>query len=294
MTYSIVARDPETGAFGVAVQSHWFSVGSVVPDAQPSAGAIATQANPDPGHRAAGIALLAEGMTADAVIARLLEGDPAADHRQIGVVDRAGRAAAYTGPACIAHAGQVVGDGYTCQANMMRSDAVWPAMAEGYESASGPFANRLLAALDAAEAAGGDIRGRQSSAILIVPAEGAPTTKTVDLRVGDHADPLGELRRLLTLHDAYVLAEEGDALLAIGDPATAAGRYLAAHTVVPENDELRFWAGLGLIGAGSEEHGLALLRHTIDADPGWLELLGRIGHVEPASTAALKLLRSRS
>lgn len=292
-TYSIVARDPRTGAFGVAVQSHWFNVGSVVPDASAGIGVIATQANPDVQHKPRALAMLRDGQRADAVLAALLEGDSAAAHRQLAVVDATGRAAGHTGSSCIPASGHVTGDGYVCQANMMRSPDVWPAMAEAYEATidSGLTA-ALLAALDAAELAGGDIRGRQAAAILVVPAEGTDADRIVDVRVDDASEPLRELRRLVTLNDAYVLADEGDALMAHGDFASAAGRYVAAYEAAPGNDELRFWAGLGLLTAGMTERGIAFLRETIAADPSWHELLRRLSpDIVPAAPQALRLLQ---
>jgi uncharacterized Ntn-hydrolase superfamily protein len=292
MTYSIVARDPATGALGVAVQSHWFSVGSVVSAAEAGVGAVATQANPDLRHRARALALLREGRSAEEVLAALLEDDPEVEHRQTAVVDAAGRVAAHTGTACMEAAGHVIGDGYSCQANIMRSPAVWRAMADAYESGTDlPFPARLLAVLDAAEAAGGDLRGRQSAVLLVVPASGDESDRLVDLRVEDADDPLGELRRLLRLNDAYVLAGDADAHLAAGDTAEASRLYVAAHEAAPEHDELRFWAALGLVAAGDEERGRDLLTRTIDADGRWLELLRRLRpDQEPSQGAAIRLL----
>jgi uncharacterized Ntn-hydrolase superfamily protein len=291
MTYSIVARDPATGELGVAVQSHWFSVGSVVVAAAAGVGAIATQASPDLTHKPRGLAMLREGMTAAEVSLALRESDPAADHRQFAIVDTSGIAVAFTGDACIGEAGQYSGDGYTCQANMMRSDTVWGAMASAFESAVGPLSSRLLTALDAAQAEGGDLRGQQSAAILVVPAEGTDADTVVDLRVEDHPTPLLELRRLVTLGSAYRFADEGDALVATGNFDAAANRYLSAHEIAPKNDELRFWAGLGLISAGVSERGLELLRASIASDSSWRELLTRLDPADvPSSVEALRLL----
>ena len=294
MTYSIVARDPGSGALGVAVQSHWFSVGSVVSAAEAGVGAVATQANPDTRHRGRALALLREGRSAEEVLAALLEGDAQAAHRQTAVVDTSGRAAAHTGSSCMPFAGHRTGDGYSCQANIMRSAEVWPAMAAAYEASREPsFPARLLAALDAAEAAGGDLRGRQSAVLLVVPATGDPADRLVDVRVEDSADPLGELRRLLVLNDAYVLADRADTALAAGDVAEATRLYLSAHETAPQSDELRFWAALGLLGAGAEARGATLLRETVAAGPEWLELLGRLGpDVDPSGGRAQQVLES--
>jgi len=276
---------------GVAVQSHWFSVGSVVVAASAGVGAIATQANPDLSHKPRGLAMLRDGMSAAEVSTALLVDDPAAAHRQFAVVDMHGGAVGYTGRSCIPAAGNVTGDGYVCQANMMRNDTVWSSMATAFEGTGGEFIGRLLAALDAAQSVGGDLRGQQSAAILVAPAVGGEADYLIDLRVEDHPTPLVELRRLVTLQRAYVFADEADALVAHGDFDAAAGRYVDAHGIAPDNDELRFWAGLGLISAGHPERGLELLRASIAADESWHELLGRLDPASvPASTEALRLL----
>jgi uncharacterized Ntn-hydrolase superfamily protein len=291
-TYSIVARDAATGALGVAVQSHWFSVGSVVPAASAGVGAIATQSFPDVQHKPRALALLREGRSAGDVLAALLEQDSAAAHRQLAVVDPAGRVAAHTGGSCIRDAGHVVGDGYVAQANMMQGPEVWPAMAAAYEATiDRGLTAALLAALDAAELAGGDLRGRQSAAVLIVPAEGTDADRIVDVRVEDSPEPLKELRRLVALNDAYVLADEGDALLAHEDMAGAAERYIGAYEAAPDKVELVFWAALGLVSAGLPDRGLVLLRDVVDRDERWLELLRRLDPATvPAQPEALRLL----
>ena len=291
MTYSIVARDPSTGALGVAVQSHWFSVGAMVPAAVAGVGAIVTQANPALHVKPQGLALLRQGLRAEEVLARLLAEDDAVEHRQIAVVDAHGGAAAHTGSSCMAAAGHLVGDGFTVQANIMRSPAVWSAMRDGFEGAwNGGLAPALLAALDAAEAAGGDLRGRQSAAILVVPAEGDESARLLDLRVDDSPDPLGELHRLVGLGDAYRHADEGDQLFARGDFRRAADAYVAAFDAAPQKPELRFWAGLGLIAAGEPDRGLPLVREAVAASDAWLELLRRLSPEVPAASEALRLL----
>jgi uncharacterized Ntn-hydrolase superfamily protein len=291
MTYSIVARDPSTGELGVAVQSHWFSVGSVVVAASAGVGAIATQANPDLQHKPRALELLRQRMGAAEVVARLKADDPAIEHRQFAVVDPSGSAVAFTGKDCIPDAGQVIGEGYTCQANMMRNDTIWASMASAFEASTGSLTMRLLATLDAAQAAGGDLRGQQSAAILVVPAEGTDADRVVDLRVEDHPDPLGELRRLVGVHDAYEFAERGDSLVAHGDFAHAAHEYVEANRLAPENDELQFWAGLGLIAAGETDRGRDFLVKVIAANSDWRVLLDRLNPAEvPASVEARKLL----
>ncbi len=292
MTYSIVARDAATGALGIAVQSHWFNVGGLVPAAVPGLGAVATQANPDVQHKPRAMAMLREGATAEEVVAALRRDDPAIAHRQFAVVDAAGRAAGHTGERCIPSAGNRIGDGYVVQANMMRGPGVWPAMAEAFEAARrGGFPAALLATLDAAEAAGGDVRGRQAAAILVVPPEGTEADRLVDLRVDDAPEPLAELRRLVGLNEAYVLADRADAASAHGDFATAAELYVAAFDAAPGNTELRFWAGLGLIAAGGSERGAALVKETVDEDSSWLQLLRSLDPAAvPSAPEALRLL----
>jgi uncharacterized Ntn-hydrolase superfamily protein len=271
-----VARDPRTGELGVAVQSHWFSVGPIVPWARPGVGAVATQANAEPGYGPRALDALAAGAAPDAALGRLTGADPAAASRQVAVIDARGAVAVHTGPACIAFAGHAVGDGVACQANMMAAPGVWPAMLAAFEGAAGPLARRLLAALDAAEEAGGDARGRQSATLLVVPAAGEPWETQVSLRVEDHEEPLRELRRLLGLADAYRLAGEADELSGLGRHDEAAVLYRRAAELAPGNHELLFWAGLGAAQAGDLQAALRDVRAAIELRPSWRELLARI------------------
>lgn len=291
MTYSIVARDPATGELGVAVQSHWFSVGSLVTWAAPGVDAVATQANIEVAHGPHGLALLREGLDAPSALGRLLSGDPGATGHQVGIVDAAGRAAAHTGSSCMPEAGHVLGDGVCCQANIMASASVWPAMLEAFERTEGPLVTRLLAALDAAEAEGGDIRGRQSAAVLVVPAEGEEWETKISLRVEDHPEPLVELRRLVALRDAYELAGEADALVNESRFDEAARLYVEASERAPDNHELLFWAGLGAAQSGDLDAGVARVKRAIALQPGWGVLLGRLPtDVAPSAPAVLKRL----
>jgi uncharacterized Ntn-hydrolase superfamily protein len=274
-TYSIVARDAETGEFGVGVQSHWFSVGPLVPWARPGVGAVATQANVEVSYGPQALDLLAGGASAEEALSRLTAADAEAPTRQVAIVDARGGVAAHTGELCIACAGHVVGAGASCQGNMLASERVWPAMLETFADTGGPLATRLLKALDAAERAGGDARGRQSAALLVVPEEGEPWRALVSLRVEDHPAPLVELRRLLQLHNAYALADEADGLAGQGRHSEAAGRYRQASELAPGNQELRFWAGLG-VAQGDLEAGVATVREVIEAEPRWGELLVRL------------------
>lgn len=291
MTYSIVARDPQTGELGVAVQSHWFSVGPIVPWAWPGVGAVATQANAEISYGPRALELLSQDLDAQSALSRLLDEDPGSAGRQVAVVDARGGVAAHTGSACIAHAGHLTGDGVSCQANIMVSTAVWPAMLEAYRAASGPLADRLLRALDAAEAQGGDARGRQSAALLVVPADGEPWRTSVSLRVEDHPEPLSELRRVLTLHDAYELADEADGLVNQGRHEEAAALFTRAAELAPDNHELRFWAGLGAAQSGQLDSGVTQVREAIAMHPPWRELLERLpADVAPSAASVRQAL----
>lgn len=291
MTYSIVARDPQTGELGVAVQSHWFSVGGVVSWARPGVGAVATQANAEPAYGPRALDLLSDGATAQDALERLLAADPGSESRQVAVLDAGGGVAAHTGRACIAYAGHVTGDGVSCQANIMTSERVWPAMLEAFTSTPGSLTGRLLAALDAAEAEGGDIRGRQSAAILVVPSAGEPWDRVVSLRVEDHPDPLPELRRLVALQDAYTLAAQADEHLNSGRHDAAARLYAQASESAPHNHELLFWAGLETAQAGDLDAGVEQVRAAIAMQPTWRELLGRLpSEIAPSAAAVLARL----
>jgi len=276
LTYSIVARDPDTGELGVAVQSHWFSVGSVVTWARPGVGAVATQANADPGYGPQLLDLLAAGVHAEQALATLVANDPAGHSRQVAVVDGAGHVAAHTGSTCMAYAGHVTGDGVSCQANIMATERVWPAMLEAFTTATGSLTSRLLTALDAAEREGGDLRGRQSAAILVVAPDAEPWQTVVSLRVEDHPEPLPELRRLVALNDAYTLAARADDLMGSGHHDEAARLYVEANERAPDNHELMFWAGLGMAQAGDLDGGVAQVRAAIALQPTWRELLRRL------------------
>jgi uncharacterized Ntn-hydrolase superfamily protein len=287
-TYSIVARDPATGELGVAVQSHWFSVGPIVPWARPGVGAVATQANAEVSYGPRGLELMAGGLEAAAALEQLLAEDPAASTRQVAMLDAGGRVAVHTGQSCIPFAGHVTADGVSCQANIMASETVWPAMLEAYRHHDGPLRDRLLAALDAAEAEGGDIRGRQSAAILVVPANGESWDTVVELRVEDHPDPLSELRRLADLDEAYALASRADELAGRGDHDGAAQAFQRASELAPDNHELLFWGGLGAAHSGQLELGVMLVRRAIELQPGWAELLPRIPDEVAPSAATVR------
>ena len=292
-TYSIVALDPATGELGAAVQSHWFSVGSLCIWARPGVGAVATQSVVEPAHGPNALDRLAGGEDAEAALAGVLEPDPLADVRQVGVVDASGGVAVHTGPGCIACAGHATGAHWSCQANMMERDTVPAAMSEAFAAAEGELADRLMTALEAAEGEGGDVRGRQSAAMLVVPSEGEPWRARVNLRVEDHHAPLEELRRLLGLQRAYGLAGEGDELLAAGRTDEAGDRYRRAQALAPESDELLFWAGLAMAQAGELDAGVDAVRRAAAHHHGWLTLLDRLSpDFAPAGEAVRNALRS--
>jgi uncharacterized Ntn-hydrolase superfamily protein len=263
----------------VAVQSHFFGVGSLVSWAEAGVGAVATQSVVDPAYGPRGLELMRAGKSAPESLHELLSADSQQNVRQVAMLDRAGRVAVHSGRGCISHAGHALGNQVSAQANIMERDTVPNAMVRGYEAARGELAERLLAALDAAEGEGGDLRGRQSAALLVVAARGRGRPgeeKLVDLRVDDHPDPLGELRRLLRLWRAYSCADLGDQLAAAGDSAAALRAYGAAHAAEPDNPELAFWHGAALAAGGDEQEALPILRRVFAERPGYAELLERL------------------
>lgn len=266
-------------------------MGSIVTWARPGVGAVCTQAIAEPAYGPRLLDALAGGaLPADALRA-LLDADGAAGYRQVAVIGTDGPPATHSGPGCIAFAGHAAGDDFSAQANMMASEAVWPQMAAAFTAATGPLARRLLAALRGGEAAGGDARGRQSAAIVVVPPSGEPWERTVELRVEDHDEPLDELERLLVLHDAYALATRGDDLTGEGRHAEAGEAYRAAAELAPGNHELLFWAGLAEFDHGDREAGLAQVRRAIALQPGWHRLLSRLEpDVAPAAARVLAAL----
>ncbi len=278
-TYSIVARDPETGQLGVAVQSNWFSVGGLVTWAEAGVGAVATQSIVDPGYGALGLQLMRAGKSAPEALKSLLAGDPQADVRQVAMIDAAGKVAAHTGEHCIIAAGHKVGTNYSAQANLMLKDTVWGAMSKAFESAKGDLADRLMAALEAAQGEGGDIRGKQSAAILIVNGKstGRPwADKIFDLRVEDSKEPLVELKRLIKLQRAYNHMNTGDDFFAKNDIAGAIREYGAAEAIAPDNIEMVFWHAITLANAKKVDEALPLFKRVFAADRNWAVLVERL------------------
>jgi len=278
-TYSIVARDEQTGQLGVAVQSHWFSVGSVVTWAEAGVGAIATQAMVETSYGPLGLELMRGGISAPQALKALLAADEGRALRQVAFVDTKGQVAVHTGGRCIAEAGHESGDGFSAQANMMGTATVWPAMAAAYRSAVGSLAERLLSALEAAQAAGGDIRGQQSAAILVVngSSSGRPwADRVVDLRVEDHPHPVVELRRLLRVHRAYQWMNLGDERLGKGQVEEALEAYRTAAGIAPEIEEMPFWHAVTLADMGRVEEALPIFREVFQTNPDWGILLQRL------------------
>jgi uncharacterized Ntn-hydrolase superfamily protein len=275
-TYSIVAYDPATGEHGAAAHSHWFSVGSLCIWARPGVGAVATQSVVEPAHGPHGLDRLEAGAAAADALEALLGADALAAVRQVGIVDPAGRIAVHTGADCIPCAGHATGEHVSAQANMMARDTVPAAMVAAFESAGSDLAERLLAALDAAEGEGGDVRGRQSAALTVVPAEGEAWQARFDLRVEDHHDPVAELRRLVVLARAYELAGQADELMASDRAGEAGPLYERAAELAPDSHELLFWAGLAQAHAGDLERGMAAVRRAIEIHPDWRTLLDRL------------------
>ncbi len=278
-TYSIVARDPRTGELGVAVQSHYFSVGPVVPWAEAGVGAVATQSLVLVDYGPNGLDLMRSGMTAQQALDSLLRADTHNEGRQVAMVDAKGGVAAHTGRACIPDAGHHSGAQYSVQANLMANDRIWSAMAKAYESAPGDLAERLLAALDAAQQAGGDIRGRQSAAIVVVKARssGKPwADRLFDLRVEDSPEPLQELRRLVRLRRAYNLEDAGDNAIAEKRPEEALRHYEEAMKLAPDVVELQFWAAVSMYTNGRRQEALPLFRKVFAKEARWVPLVERL------------------
>ncbi|MBN1219257.1 MAG: DUF1028 domain-containing protein [Anaerolineae bacterium] len=278
-TYSIVARDPATGEMGVAVQSHWFSVGSVVSWAETRVGAIATQALANVAYGPNGLELLKQGKTAPEVVAALTEADEDREVRQLAVIDAKGTVAAHTGQRCIAEAGHQLGDNFSVQANMMLNNTVWPEMAQAFERSRGHLAERMMAALEAAQAAGGDIRGQQSAALVVV--KGQATGKTgedhyIDLRVEDHPEPVQELKRVLRVFRAYEYMNAGDEALEKNDVEGALTAYRTAETMLPDNLEIKFWHAVSLANARRVAEALPIFKDIFSQDNNWAILVQRL------------------
>ena len=297
MTYSIVARDKETGEFGVAVQSHYFQVSPAVPWALAGVGAVATQSKVNVSYGPLGLDLLQAGYTAEQALKALTAGDPQAEVRQCAIVDAGGGVAAHTGGKCIPAAGHQVGEGFSCQANLMEKDTVWAAMAHAFTSADAPLAERMMAALEAAEAEGGDIRGKQSAAMLVVT--GSPTgrfweDRIIDLRVEDAREPLPELRRLLRIKRAYMALSEAERLSDSGHKDAGAAMAEEAMRIAPDMVEIRFWTGLDMAARGDMDGGCALMAEVVREKGGrWVETVRRLAMVDRVPSDVAEVVEAR-
>jgi uncharacterized Ntn-hydrolase superfamily protein len=281
-TFSIVARDAETGELGVAVQSHWFSVGTLAPWAEAGIGAVATQSFVEPSYGKLGLELMRAGKSAPDALKALIAGDEGRDVRQVAMIDTNGRVAAHTGVKNIPAAGHIVGKDYSVQANLMLNEKIWPAMSHAFERTNGDLAERMLAALDAAQEAGGDIRGEQSAALIVVT--GKPTgrvwaDRVFDVRVDDSAKPLRELRRLVTLRRAYNHMNAGDLAVEHKDNERALMEYGAAAKLVPDNAEMIYWHAVALVNMSRLEDSLPLFRRVFAMDKSWVTLTPRLSKV---------------
>ncbi len=281
-TFSIVARDPETGEMGVAVQSHWFSVGSLVAWGEAGVGVVATQSFVNPSFGQRGLELLKKGMTAQEVVDNLIASDDGRDVRQLAIVDAKGNSAAYTGKKCIDEAGHIVGNGYSVQANMMLNNTVWSAMSKAFENSKGPLAERLVTALEAAQKEGGDIRGKQSACLLVVKGKASGNLwedRVIDLRVEDNPEPITEIKRLLKVYRAYAHMNNGDLATEKGDMKLAMDEYNAAMQMFPENLEMKYWTAVSLANTGEVEKSLPMFKEIFDKDKNWKELTKRLPKV---------------
>jgi uncharacterized Ntn-hydrolase superfamily protein/Zn-dependent M28 family amino/carboxypeptidase len=296
-TYSIVAYDNETGQFGAAVQSHWFSVGPIVPWVEAEVGAVATQSFVEVSYGPLGLSLMRAGKNAKEALSALLAADKNEAVRQVAMIDNRGQVSVHTGKNCIPEAGHYVGDGYSCQANLMLKNTVWKAMAIAFENTEGELADRLYAALEAAEKEGGDIRGKQSAALIVVSGKSSGAAwkdRIFDLRVDDHPSPLKELKRLINLNKAYNYMNKGDDFLTENKINEAMIEYTKAMEMYPENAEMIFWPAVTLAATGKVEKSLPLFKKVFEMDANWAILVPRLAEVGqlPADESLIKKILS--
>ena len=277
MTYSIVARDPSSGRFGVAIQTCWPFVGAGCPWVESGIGAVATQSFTEIAHGPNGLARMRSGEAAPAALAALLAADPGEAVRQVGIVDAGGRAAAHTGARCVEAAGHLTADGVSVQANMMERPSVWPAMLSAYQRSDGDFVDRLLAALRAAEAEGGDVRGRQSAVLVVsgTPAD-PPWARELDIRVDDHRAPLDELERLVRVHRGYDALDRAEKLASGGDLAGARAAGEEALRLAPGDGQVMAWQAIGVAASGMIDPARGLLAAATAMNPRWPEFVRRL------------------
>jgi uncharacterized Ntn-hydrolase superfamily protein len=278
-TYSIVARDSVTGEMGVAVQSHWFSVGTTVAYGEAGVGVVATQSLVNPMYGPKGLALMKQGLSAQQSLDALTQNDGGQMYRQVAMLNTKGEVAAYTGSDCIDMAGDRQGKNFSVQANMMLKNTVWDAMAIAFETTKGTLAERIMASLKAAENEKGDIRGKQSAAILIVSGTATGNSwedRLMDLRVEDHENPLEELERLMKIHKAYDYMNKGDLAMEDGDSKEAEHLYLQAQNLFPENLEMKYWYAVNLLNNKETAKALPILQSIFKEDKNWQVLIPRL------------------
>ena len=278
-TYSIVAFDSETGEMGVAVQSHWFSVGTIVSWGEAGVGVIATQSFVNVSYGPRGLELLKKGKSPQDVIDELTNSDEGKEFRQLAVLDAKGNVASFTGSKCIQPAGNFVGDGFSVQANLMSNDKIWPAMADAFKRSKGPLAERMLIALEAGENAGGDIRGKQSAALLVIRGKSTGNVwedRLVDIRIDDSSEPLVDLRRILEVHRAYEHMNNGDLAVEKNDMEKAMQEYSAAMEMFPENLEMKYWTAIALANNGRFDEALPMFKDIFSQDSNWKDLTPRL------------------
>lgn len=279
-TFSIVARDSATGNMAVGVQSHWFSVGTSVSWGQNGVGVVATQSFTDKKYGYLGLQMMAGGLPAQTVLDQLVDQDAGRDVRQVAMIDANGNVAAHTGEKCIAYASHIIGPNFSVQSNMMLGKTVCEAMAAAFRASYGkPLDERIMAALVAAQNAGGDIRGKQSAALLVVSSDrNLPpwNGRLVDLRVDDHAEPLKELQRLLNVHNAYNHMNNGDLAVEKGDMKTALTEYNTAMKMFPQNLEMQYWTAITLANNKEVKKAADMLQRIYIKDSNWRELTKRL------------------
>jgi uncharacterized Ntn-hydrolase superfamily protein len=278
-TYSIVARDTVTGEMGVAVQSHWFSVGSIVTWGKAGVGVVATQSFVNPSFGPRGLSLLENGLSPKMAVENLLALDKGREVRQLAILNVHGNVDAFTGKNCIEAAGHIVGNNFSVQANLMDKNTVWSAMAKAFKNSKGSLAERMLIAMEAAQAEGGDIRGKQSAAILVVKAKSTGNSwedRVVDLRVEDHKNPIQEMRRLLNIHTAYEYMNKGDVAVEEGNFKLAKNLYKKAQQLNPKNLEMKFWYAITLANNGEINEAKNILLPIFKKNSKWKELIPRL------------------
>ncbi len=278
-TFSVVARDTATGEMAVGVQSHWFSVGTSVCWAKSGVGVVATQSFINPAFGPQGLKLMEEGIDADSALMLMINADEGRGFRQLALLDNQGKASSYTGDKCVQSAANIVGNNFSVQANMMLNDQIVPAMEKAFiDNSNLPLAERIIEVLKAAQKAGGDIRGRQSAALLVVGPEKTAEwkDKKVDLRVDDNENPIQELSRLLLVHRAYEHMNNGDLAVEHGNMELALKEYAAAEKMQPENLEMKYWKAVTLANNGRVNESLPIFNYVFERDKNWLEMTKRL------------------